>query len=68
MHADAIIKGQRVLIVDDLLATGGTMKACCDLVSELGGSIAGIAVLIELAGLGGREQVAPNSVHSVIKY
>lgn len=68
MHADAIIKEQRVLIVDDLLATGGTMKACCDLVSHLGGHIAGIAVLIELAGLGGRQKVAPNPVHSVVKY
>src|SRR5438046_1498141 len=67
MHADAIVKGQRVLVVDDLLATGGTMKACCDLVKKLGGELAGIAVLIELAGLGGREKVgAP--VHSVLRY
>src|SRR6478736_195005 len=48
MHADAIVKGQRVLVVDDLLATGGTMKACCDLVKQLGGELAGVAVLIEL--------------------
>src|SRR3954464_11352651 len=48
MHADAIVKGQRVLVVDDLLATGGTMKACCDMVEQLGGTVAGIAVLIEL--------------------
>jgi adenine phosphoribosyltransferase len=68
MHADAIVKGQRVLIVDDLLATGGTMKACCDLVKQLGGEIAGIAVLIELAGLGGREKVAPQEVHAVAQY
>ena len=47
-----------MLIVDDLLATGGTMKACCDLVKQLGGEIAGVAVLIELTGLGGREKVA----------
>jgi adenine phosphoribosyltransferase len=67
MHADAIVKGQRVLVVDDLLATGGTMKACCDLVTQLGGTIAGIAVLIELAGLNGRNKLcAP--VHSVIQY
>jgi adenine phosphoribosyltransferase len=67
MHADAIVKGQRVLVVDDLLATGGTMKACCDLVMQLGGTIAGIAVLIELSGLAGREKLcAP--VHSVIQY
>src|SRR5690242_18304975 len=67
MHADAIVKGQRVLVVDDLLATGGTMKACCDLVKKLGGELAGLAVLIELAGLGGREKVgAP--VHSVLQF
>ena len=67
MHADAIVKGQRVLVVDDLLATGGTMKACCDLVTQLGGTIAGIAVLIELSGLTGRDKLcAP--VHSVIQY
>lgn len=68
MHADAIIKGQRVLVVDDLLATGGTMKACCDLVCELGGEVVSTAVLIELAGLGGRERVAPHAVHSVVQY
>ncbi|MDB5300213.1 MAG: apt [Phycisphaerales bacterium] len=67
MHADAIVKGQRVLVVDDLLATGGTMKACCDLVEKLGGTVAGIAVLIELAGLGGREKLNV-PVHSVLRY
>src|SRR3954464_12635248 len=64
MHADAIVKGQRVLIVDDVLATGGTMKACCELVDGLGGEIAGIAVLTELVGLSGRSKVAPLQVHS----
>src|SRR5207244_11021843 len=54
MHADAIVKGQRVLIVDDVLATGGTMKASCDLVAGLGGHIVGVAVLTELLPLGGR--------------
>src|SRR5690349_1053559 len=68
MHADAIVKGQRVLIVDDLLATGGTMKACCDLVNELGGKIAGVAVLIELVGLQGRKKLAPHDVHAVVRY
>jgi adenine phosphoribosyltransferase len=68
MHADAIVKGQRVLVVDDVLATGGTMKACCDLVDDLGGDLVGIAVLIELAGLNGRAKIAPRPVHSVITY
>jgi len=68
MHADAVVPGQRVLIVDDVLATGGTMKACCDLVSDLGGEIYGVAVLIELTFLNGREKVGPRSVHSVITY
>jgi adenine phosphoribosyltransferase len=68
MHADAIVRGQRVLIVDDVLATGGTMKACCELVDHLGGHLVGIAVLIELAGLKGRDKVKPHEVHSVIKY
>jgi adenine phosphoribosyltransferase len=68
MHADAIVKGQRVLIVDDLLATGGTMQACCNLVTQLGGHIAGIAVLIELVGLKGREKLPTRDVHAVVKY
>ncbi len=68
MHADAIVKGQRVLIVDDLLATGGTMKACVDLVKQLGGEVAGLAVLIELCGLKGRDKMKPIDVHSVLKY
>lgn len=68
MHADGVIKGQRVLVVDDVLATGGTMKACCDLVKQLGGEIAGVAVLTELTALKGREKVAPHKVHSVIQY
>jgi adenine phosphoribosyltransferase len=68
MHEDSVKKDQRVLICDDVLATGGTMKACCDLVKELGGQIVGIAVLIELAGLSGRKKVVPYDVHSVLKY
>src|SRR3954463_630029 len=50
MHEDSIIKGQRVLIVDDLLATGGTMKACADLVEQIGGKLVGLATLIEVSG------------------
>lgn len=68
MHADAILRGQRVLIVDDLLATGGTMKACVDLVHELGGEVIGAAVLIELSELKGREKLTGIDLHSVLTY
>lgn len=68
MHADAIVKGQRVLVVDDVLATGGTMRASCDLVEQLGGEIVGVAVLTELIALGGRGKVTPHQVHSVLRY
>ncbi|GAB4109898.1 MAG: adenine phosphoribosyltransferase [Phycisphaeraceae bacterium] len=69
VHADAVAPGQRVLMVDDLLATGGTMKACCDLIEKMGGQIVGISVLIELAFLPGREVVGNHgSVHAVLTY
>ena len=68
MHADAIRPGQRILIVDDLLATGGTMKACCDLVEQCGGQIVGVATLIELVDLNGRAKLTPYEVHTVVKY
>jgi len=68
MHEDSILKDQRVLIVDDLLATGGTMKACSDLVERVGGKVVGLAVLIELAGLNGRQKLNGQAVHSVLKY
>jgi adenine phosphoribosyltransferase len=68
MHADTIKPGQRVLIVDDVLATGGTMKACCDMVKQLGGELAGVAVLIELDFLKGRTKLPTEIVHSVIVY
>src|SRR5271156_386049 len=68
MHEDSIVRGQRVLIVDDVLATGGTMKACCDLVDRLGGELIGVAVLIELLGLKGRDKIAPLNCHSVLQY
>lgn len=68
MHEDAIPRGARVLVVDDLLATGGTMRACCELVERIGGQVAGCTVLIELVGLNGRAHLAPRQVESVIQY
>jgi len=68
MHHDAIKPGQRVLLVDDLLATGGTAKAVIDLIEQLSGKIVGIAFLIELTGLKGREKLKEFPVFSLIKY
>jgi len=68
MHEDSIFKGQRVLIVDDLLATGGTMKACADLVEQIGGKVVGLATLIELSGLRGRDKLTGYDIHTVLQY
>jgi adenine phosphoribosyltransferase len=68
IHADAVAHGQRVLIVDDLLATGGTASATLGLVRRLGGQVHGLAVLIELVGLGGRERLKGENIHSVLQY
>jgi len=68
IHLDAVRPGERVVMIDDLLATGGTMKACCDLVSELGGEIVGVAVLIELAFLNGRQKLQGYDLRSIISY
>jgi len=68
MHRDAIGAGTRVLMVDDLLATGGTMAACCRMVQSLGGEIAGCAFLIELSFLGGRERLSPYRIISLVDY
>jgi adenine phosphoribosyltransferase len=68
MHDDAFERGQRVLIVDDLLATGGTARATADLVRKLGGDLQGLAFLIELAALNGRERLAGERVHTVLTY
>lgn len=69
LHADALMRDQKVLLVDDLLATGGTMRASCELVQRSGARIAGITVLIELSFLNGRDKLAGlGEVHSVLKY
>lgn len=68
MHADAIKKGQKVLIVDDLLATGGTAKAVTELIEKLGGEIVGLSFLIELKGLNGRDKLKGYNVKSLIQY
>ncbi|MGD9015208.1 MAG: adenine phosphoribosyltransferase [Candidatus Omnitrophota bacterium] len=67
MHEDAFKPGMKVLIVDDLLATGGTVKAIIDLVEQLGGEIIGICFLIELTELGGRKQLKGYPIYSLIK-
>jgi adenine phosphoribosyltransferase len=66
VHADAIANGTRILVVDDLLATGGTARAMCQLVENAGGIVAGVAFLIELRFLGGRELLTPYPVTSLI--
>jgi adenine phosphoribosyltransferase len=68
MHEDAITPGQRVLAVDDLLATGGTMGATLRLVEQLGGTVVGVAFMIELAFLHGREKLKNYPLHSLIVY
>ena len=68
MHKDSIKPGQKVLIVDDLIATGGTTEAMIRLVEELGGEVVGVVVLMELAGLKGREKIAGYRLESAICY
>jgi adenine phosphoribosyltransferase len=68
IHADAVERGQRVLILDDVLATGGTAAAAVQLVKKLGGEIHGLAFLIELVGLQGRSKLAGEQVFSVLQY
>ena len=68
IHTDAIIEGQRVLVVDDLLATGGTARATCDLVESLGGKIHGLSFVVELTFLPGREKLKGYDIHSVLSY
>jgi adenine phosphoribosyltransferase len=68
MHRDAVGSGHRVLVADDLLATGGTAKAVCDLVEGLGGTVAGLGFVVELEFLLGRRKLAGYDVRSLIKY
>ena len=68
LHSDAIARDSRVLVHDDLLATGGTAGALCELVEQLDGEVVGCSFLIELAFLGGRERLAPHEVHALLRY
>jgi len=68
VHIDGVTKGHRVLLVDDLLATGGTMEAGCKLIEKAGGKVAGCAFLVELTFLKGRERLKPHEVFSLIQY
>jgi len=68
LHSDAITPGSRVLVHDDLLATGGTARALCSLVEELGGEVVGCAFLIELAFLPGRAALEPHEARALISY
>ncbi len=68
IHNDAIVPGERVLVLDDLLATGGTMLAACQLVEKLGGSIVGLAFLVELSFLSGRKRLEGYDIFSIVEY
>jgi len=65
LHTDSIRPGQRVLLVDDVLATGGTLLAAIGLIEQLGGVVTGVSVVVELVALGGRERIAPHPVHAL---
>ena len=68
IHKDALAKGERILLVDDLLATGGTAKASCELIESLGGKIVGVAFIIELTDLHGRDKLSGKEVFTLAKY
>ena len=68
IHRDAIVPGQRVLVVDDLLATGGTVLGTIELIRRLGGEIAGLSFMVELTALGGRAKLGEFSIHTLLAY
>ncbi|MBC20646.1 MAG: adenine phosphoribosyltransferase [Planctomycetaceae bacterium] len=68
IHIDGVEPGQRVLLVDDLLATGGTMEACCHLIERAGAKVVGCAFVVELTALGGRNRISPHDTISLITY
>jgi adenine phosphoribosyltransferase len=68
VHADALAAGRRVLLLDDVLATGGTMRACCDLVRQTGAEVVACAFVVELTFLNGRQRLEPLEVSSLVQY
>jgi len=68
IHKDAVAPGQRVLIVDDLIATGGTAKAVAAMMESIGATVVGLAFLVELTFLNGREKISGYDIHSLVKY
>jgi len=68
IHTDSVRPGDKVLVADDLLATGGTVAACCELLEQCGAEVIGCSFLIDLTFLGGAERIAPHRVTSVIRY
>jgi adenine phosphoribosyltransferase len=68
MHKDSVVKGARVLVVDDLLATGGTMKAACDLVEKAGGTVVECAFIVDLPDLGGREKLKKYQIFTLVEF
>lgn len=68
LHSDALTPGRRVLLLDDVLATGGTMRACCDLIRQAGAEVVACAFVLELSALGGRDKLRPVEVFSLMTF